>query len=49
MYGLVLTIVVLVAVAVLILLVEKRRAKEIEHDLSESAPRRGGRRPPEQR
>jgi len=33
-YGLIVTIVALVAIAVFILLFERRRAREIEHDLS---------------
>ena len=44
-YGVILTIVVLVAIAVAILLFEKKRAKEIEHDLGEMARGKPERRP----
>ena len=42
-WGLVLTILVMVAIAVFILLFERRRAREIEHDLKRSVRRRGSR------
>jgi len=41
--GVVLTVVVLVAVAVLILLFERKRARQIERDVSEMARERGAR------
>ncbi|WP_157514867.1 hypothetical protein [Nocardioides sp. J54] len=52
LFGLVLTVVVMLGIALAILLFERRRAREIEHDLREQAPRttrqrgrrRGGRR-----
>jgi hypothetical protein len=39
-FGLVVTIVVLLAIALAILLFERRRAREIEHDLTDQAIRR---------
>jgi len=47
-YGVILTIVVLVAIAVAILLFEKKRAKDIEHDLGEMAHGKPKRRPERQ-
>ena len=43
MFDLVVTIVVLLGIALLVWLFERRRAEEIERDLSDQARRRSGR------
>ena len=49
LFGLIVTIVVLVAVAVFILLFERKRARQIEHDLHEMGEQqRPQRRPPQE-
>lgn len=40
LFGLALTVVVMLAIAMLVLLFERRRAREIERDLTEQAERR---------
>jgi len=48
LFGLIVTIVVLVAVAVFILLFERKRARQIEHDLHEMGEQQPQRRPPQE-
>ena len=44
-YALVVTVVVMIGVVVFILLFERKRARQIEHDLHEMGERRAPRRP----